>query len=311
MADLRAAIGYKAPAARAAQIQAEREDRKAAELDAARDREVRRQLVREQLGGWTKDSAKRLDQIKPEMEREIRDAKRLGKHVWAICRMTSQGALHDLAYAIERMATHAPDEAVGCWVVEAMGLNVDGVALRQLHSVKARRKLGRSFMLWMAGENTRLRQIAGSPSRRTVRGVYRVPQKLLARTGAIGDVPWSRSTMTRDANEAHAAGLWHRVRMRRELTHESERCGASGQVVSRYWMELPRQPRMKRRGDLPDPLGRFFGVAGVTRDPLAWVREQGKQAIVYALHTVATVRRSLTELASVPGMLDPLLSAPS
>lgn len=315
MSELREAIGYKAPATRAAELRAEREDRKAAEKEEQRLRELARQRIREQLGSHTQDCARRLEQCVPESAHEIRDAKRLGKlgkHVWAICRLISTGSPRDLAYACARMETLAPVEAVGCWVVEAMGMTSEGVAVRQLHSQKARRKLARSFAQYSAGENTRLRQVAGSPSRRVVRGVYRLPQKLLARITAPGGGgrPWSRATTTRDANEAHIAGLWRRVRMRRELTHESERCGASGQVVSRYWMELPRQPRQQRRTDLPHALDSFFSGLGVSNDSLGWVREQGKQAIVYALQCVTTVRRAAAELACVPRLLEPL-QAPS
>ncbi len=310
LADLRAAIGYRAPRAAAAAHRADREAAKRLEAEEATRRERARQLIREQLGEWSKDSAKRLAQTKPSGEVEARDAKRLGKHAWAINRMTTCGSQSDLAYACERMTTLAPVEAIGCWIVEAMGLNESGVAVRQLYSPKARRKLARSFALWMCGEDTRLRQVAGSPSRRTVRGVYRAPQAFLARITGMADRPWSRATTTRDANESHAAGLFRRVRLPRSLVHESERCGASKQVVSRYWMELPRQPRQKRRSDLPDQLGAFFSAHGVATDALAWAREQGKQAIVYALHSVATLRRSLVELASVPGMLAPLLRAP-
>jgi hypothetical protein len=292
-------------------LRSEQAEREALERDARSARERARQLIREQLGDWTRDSRKRLEQLKPETKGDERDAKRLGQRVWAIARQASMGSSRDLAYALEQMMTCAPIEAVGCWVVEAMGMGENGVALRQLYSPKARRKLVRSFVLWMAGENTRLREIAGSPSRRTIRGVKRVPQNLLARIAAIGGKPWHRSTTTRDANESHAAGLFRRVRMPRELAHESERCGSSKQVVSRYWMELPRQPRKRRRMDPPDALGSFFAGAGVADDPLGWVRDHAKHAIVYAMQAVATVRVRLGELVTVPGMLAPLQHAPS
>lgn len=310
LAELKAAIGYKDPHAAA---RASRQARALAledEKEQARSRELARQVVREQLGDWTKDNQRRLEQMAPQTVREGTDAKRLGKRVWAIARQASQGSVADLAYAIQQMQTCAPVEAVGCWVVEAMGLQASGAALRQLHSTKARRKLVRSFVLWMSGENTRLRKVAGSPSRRTVRGVKRVPQNLLARIASVGGKPWHRSTTSRDATESHDAGLFRRVRMRRDLAHESERCGTSGQVVSRYWMELPRQPRRHGRKDLPDQLGAFFQGAGVANDELAWVREQAKHAIVYAMQTVTTIKHRLAELACIPGMLAPLLRTP-
>lgn len=309
--ELAAAIGYKDPHAAARAARREREQRERdAELEAA-EREAARQVIREQLGEWTKDSRQRLEQTKPEGATEERDAKRLGPHVWAVARMAACGSLRDLAYAVQQMQALAPMEAVGCWVIEAMGLRVDGTAQRQLHSPKGRRKLVRSFVLWCSGSNTRLRKIAGSPSRRTVRGVLRVPQRLLARIAAIGGKPWHRSTTTRDANEAHAAGLFRRVRLPAAIAHESERCGSSGQVVSRYWMELPRQPRRSGRSDEPTQLGSFLESRGADADApdaFAWVREQAKQALVYAMHAVKTVRGAV-ERASVPGLLLPLQTA--
>jgi hypothetical protein len=312
-AELAAAIHYQDPHAAAAAARSAKEERQQAERDEAARRETARQLVREQLGHWTKDSRARLEQIEPEGDREARDAKRIGRHVWAVARLAACGSLRDLAYALEQMMLSTPIEVVGCWIVEAMGLSVAGIALRQLFSSKARRKLVRSYVLWSAGENTRLRQIAGSPSRRTVRGVKRVPQTLLARVAAIGGRPWHRSTTTRDANESHAAGLFRRVRMPASIAHESERCGPSSQVVSRYWMELPRQPRRTGRSDAPTQLGSFLANCGADTsvpDAFAWVREQGKQAIVYALHAIATVR-GVVQRANVPGLLAPIQTSTS
>lgn len=313
LAELKAAIGYRQPADQAARVRDERAERQARERAAAAERERARQLIREQLGAWTKDTEQRFERLQPTTASDAASIRRFGREHWAISHMASNGSGQDLAYAIERMRLHAPTEAVGAWVVEAMGLELgpelehehtNVIARRQLYTSKARRKLVRSFVLWIGGEETRLRQIAGSPSRRAVRGVKRVPQRLLAKMAAIGGRPWSRATTMRDANESHAAGLWRRVRMPHALAHESERCGASGQVVSRYWMELPRQPRQKRRTDQPTRLG-FSG-----NDALAWVREQGKHAVVYALHAVAVATRHVSELASVPGLLSPLIHAP-
>lgn len=313
VAELCAAIGYKSPDARALEHREELAHRKAVEREEAKAREQSRQLIREQLGQWTKDARERFKQLQPLNAVERTDVRRLGQHVWAICRQTVCGSLGDLAYAVQQMTTRAPLEAVGCWVVEAMGMTADGVAVRQLYSTKARRKLARSFAQWMAGENMRLRDVAGSPSRRTVRGCRRVPQTLLARITAAGDRPWHRSTTTRDANEAHAAGLWRRVRMRRELAHESERCGSSQQVVSRYWMELPRQPRRPRRTDTPVPLGAFWsgaGLADAIDSPLEWVAEHAKHAIVYAMHSVRTARLRLLTRPTVGHLMSPLVHAP-
>lgn len=304
LAELKAAIGYRQPAARALQVREERAERQQRARAEAAETERNRQLIREKLGSWTKDTAHRFERLQPPAE-ERALARKVGRDIWAINHMTNNGSGQDLAYALERMRTHAPTEAVGAWVVEAMGL-VGELARRQLYSQKARRKLSRSFSLWVIGEDTRLRQIAGSLSRRAVRGVKRVPQSLLAKLAAVGGKPWSRATTTRDANESHAAGLFRRVRIPHALAHESERCGSSGQVVSRYWMELPRQPRQKRRTDMPTRVGALTGGD----DPLSWVREQGKQAVVYALHAVALVSRRLSELASVPGLLCPLIHAP-
>jgi hypothetical protein len=311
MDELRAAAGYKNPGARALEMRAERDERDRERRDQARQLEAARSVIREQLGDWTKDERKRLEQMQPIGEDEIRDAKRLGKRIWAISRQTSTGSARDLAYAIEQMLTCAPVAAVGCWIVEAMGMREDGKALRQLYSPKARRKLVRSFVLWMAGDNCRLKYIAGSPSMRWVRGVKRVPQRLLARIAGVGGGVWSRSTVTRDANEAHEAGLYRRVRLPVALAHESERCGKSGQVVSRYWMELPKQPQRKSRFALPEPVGSSLAGKCLADDPLAWVSEHAKNAIVYAMHAVTTVRRGVAGLVTVPGMLAPLLHAPS
>jgi hypothetical protein len=310
LADLKASMGYKDPqAARRASREA-RELARALETEDARAREAARQLIREQLGTFTKDSKKRLEQTKPTTPREAEDVKLLSRRVWAIARQAAQGSVADLAYAVQQMMTCAPVEVVGCWVVEAMGLQQSGAALRQLHSPKARRKLVRSFVLWMSGKDCRLRQIAGSLSRRTVRGVQRVPQRLLARIASVGDKAWSRATTTRDATESHSAGLFRRVRLPLAQAHISERCGSSGQVVSRYYMELPRQPRLARRTDPPSQLVTFFGGCGVKHDGLAWVREQAKQAIVYAMRSVDLIPQRLAELVAVPGMLSPLLPAP-
>lgn len=314
-AQLAAAIHYQDPHAAVLAQRRAKEERQRAERDEAARLEAARQIVREQLGEWSKDSRTRLEQLQPEGDRERGDAKRLGQHGWAVARLAATGSPRDLAYAVQQMMMEAPEEVVGCWVVEAMGLNASGVALRQLHSTKGRRKLVRSYVLWRCGDNTRLRQIAGSPSRRTVRGVKRVPQRLLARVAAVGGRPWHRSTTTRDANEAHKAGLFRRVRLPQALVHESERCGPSEQVVSRYWMELPRQPRRTGRSDDPTQLASFLAGCGVDSsnaapDAYAWVREQAKQALVYAVHAVKTVRRAAAELASVPGLLRPLQTSP-
>jgi hypothetical protein len=315
-AELREAIGFKNFGAKALESKLERQTAKQREHEQRQQVEATRKRIRDELGEWTADNRRRLEELKPQTEQELKDSlwcfKRLGKNVWAISRLACTGSARDLAYAIAQMIALVPVEAVGCWIVEAMGIAADGASLRQLYSVKARRKLVRSFVLWMAGENCRLRHIAGSNSRRTVRGVKRVPQRLLARIAAVGGNPWSKSTTTRDANESHAAGLYRRVRLPHAIAHPSERAGSSGQVVSRYWMELPRQLKPRSRMAAPDhQLGGFFSGAGVEVDPLGWVREHAQNAIVYALHSVTTVRRRLGELVTVPGMLAPLRHAPA
>jgi hypothetical protein len=308
-AEFRQAIGYTNPRARDLELKAEHAEQKLRALEQAKQLEATRAVIRAELGDWTKEERKRLEQMKPQSAAEEKDYVQLGKNVWAISRQAATGSARDLAYAISQMLTLAPIEAVGCWIVEAMGLHADGTALRQLYSPKARRKVVRSFVLWMCGKNDRLRYIAGSLSRRVVRGVKRCPQSLLARIAALGGLPWSRSTTTRDANESHDAGLYRRVRLPHALAHESERAGPSGQVVSRYWMELPRQPKPKSRFALPEALGGVFKAAGVDEDPLGWVREHAKNGIVYALRSVTT-RRRCGELVHVAGMLAPLLHAP-
>jgi hypothetical protein len=310
-AELLAAIGTKFPGQRALEQRAENEARKRRELEQRQQVEATRKVIRDELGEWTKEERKRLEQLKPETEHDQKDAKRLGKTEWAIARQASTGSARDLAYAISQMIARVPIEALGCWIVEAMGMQADGKAIRQLYSPKARRKLVRSFAMWTLGQNMRLRQIAGSPSRRTVRATKRAPQRLFARLAAVGGRMVHRSTTTRDANEAHAAGLYRRVRVPHSLAHPSECCGSSGQVVSRYWMELPRQLRPRSRMAAPDfQLGAFFEGCGIDEDPLGWVREHAQNAIVYAMRSVTTVRRRLGELVTIPGLLAPLLHAP-
>jgi len=285
----------------------EREQREAAEEE-ARLNEHALQVARAQIGQWTKDSAARLEQMQPSTPAEVADAKKLTPHVWAVCRLASCGGLNDLAYAVQQMALCVPDEVLGCWVVFAMGMRADGTALRQLYTPKARRLLVRCFALWSGGHNMRLRQIAGSPSRRTVRGVKRLPQTLLARLAAIGGKRWHRSTTTRDAGESHTAGLWHRVRLPRDKAHPSERCGPSEQVVSRYWMELPKL-RVGRRDDPPATVGAVAARSGVESSSAhSWVRQHAKQAIRYAVRAVEIIRRA-GDFVAVPALMHPLQAA--
>lgn len=290
--------------------QAERERQR---LDAQHQADViarAREAVRLELGEWTREARARADALQPNADHEHRAVRQLGRTVWVMSRLASAGSLNDLAYAVQHMALTMPAEAFGCMVIEAMGLAADGVAVRQLYSTKARRKLVRSYVQWSAGQYTRLREIAGSPSRRIVRGLKRVPQTLLAKLCAVGDRPWSRATTTRDAAESHRAGLWRRVRLPHDLAHASEQCGPSGQVVSRYWMETPRM--MRRKGDRTATLGGVLGRTNAQRQAVHdWAREVAANAIVYAKHAIALVRGGLIQLAYVPELLDPVRSPPT
>lgn len=313
-------VGALDVAAAKGRLMAER-DRQIADAQRARDiQHAARETIRGELGRWTNDARDRLAAMEPIEKDDRLLCKRLGRRVWAVGRMASTGSIGDLAYAVQQMAMSTPAEVFGCMVIEAMGLQPDGRALRQLHSSKARRKLVRSWVLWEAGSFGRLREFAGSPSRRIVRGVKRVPQTLLARLCAVGGKPWHRSTTTRDANESHAAGLWRRVRLPKLLAHESEQCGPSGQVVSRYFLEVPRfkRKRNKRERSHVDDSGKLGAVIGV--DPWGttpqaprhavheWAREIASESIVYACHAVALVPRRAAAHAYVPDLLLPLLT---
>jgi hypothetical protein len=288
------------------QSEEEREAREAADEE-QRLNELAIQEARAQLGTWSRDSAKRLDELQPVTVEDVRDAKKLTKHVWAVCRLAMNGSLGDLAYAVQQMQTGAPLETFGCWVVFAMGLRNDGTALRQLYSVKARRLLVRSYALWSGGMNERLRNVAGSPSLRTVRSVKRLPQTLLARVCALGGRSWHRSTTTRDANEAHIVGVWRRVRLPKEKAHVSEHCGASGQVVSRYWCELPRMAR-SRRDDLPSSITSVVARSGVERSSAhEWACIQGRNALRFATRSVDILRRA-GDHVTIPDLMHPLIA---
>ena len=225
-------------------------DPEAASVDAeAREREEAEWLaiaehtlvaVRGTLGQWSRDSETRFEQTEPATVNEEGDAKRLGARGWALSRLGMCGSHRDLGYVVEQIRLEVGDAVLGCWVADAIELHRDGrSARRQLYSTKARRKLFRSYVLWRCGSFGPLRDYAGSPSTLRVRGVRRCPQRLLARVLAVGGVPWSRATTTRDANEAHSSRLWRRIRLPQDVAPAEERAGASGQVVSRYVMHLP------------------------------------------------------------------------
>jgi hypothetical protein len=257
--------------------------------------------VRGDLGRWTTDSVRSLEQTAPHTAEEERDAKRLGRRGWAMARLAMCGALRDLAYVLERMRLEVGDEVLGSWVIEATGLQHDGrTARRQLHTLKARRKLVRSYVLWRCGSYGELRDYAGSPSTRRVRGVRRCPQTLLARVCAVGGRPWHRSTTTRDANEAHRSGLWRRIRLPQDVAPEDERAGPSGQVVSRYVMDLPEwRPRSvsRRHGRLQ----RLGGVLTATsRDTGEWVGWAARHACRLAVTSLEPLRASKLAGAAAP-----------
>jgi len=309
--ELAAHVGAVDP--RAALLEQAERERSAAAAE-AEDRRLNERAIQEaraQIGQWTRDSAQRLEAQKPVTEEDVRDAKRLSPHVWSVCRLAMGGSLSDLAYAVQQMALGVPAEVFGCWVAFAMGLRVDGtVALRQLYSEKGRRLLVRCYALWSGGNHTRLRHVAGSPSMRVVRAAKRLPQTLLSRVCAIGGRSWHRSTTSRDANEAHVAGVWRRVRLPREIAHASEQCGASGQVVSRYWCELPRV-RPSRRTDLPSTLASVVARSGVERSSAHdWAAQQARNALRYATRAVQILRRA-GDWVTVPGLLEPLTAAES
>jgi hypothetical protein len=257
--------------------------------------------VRGELGRWTTDSVRSLDATAPLTAEEHRDAKRLGRSAWAMARLAMNGALRDLAYVLERMRLEVGDEILGSWVIEAMGLQADGrTALRQLHALKARRKLVRSYALWRCGSYGELRDYAGSPSTRRVRGVRRCPQTLLARVCAIGGRPWHRSTTTRDANEAHRSGLWRRVRLPQDTAPEEERAGPSGQVVSRYVFDLPewRAPRARRHKTRMESLSATLG--GASSDAGEWVGWVARHACRLAQTTLEQLRSAALARAAAP-----------
>jgi hypothetical protein len=256
--------------------------------------------VRSELGRWTTDSVRSFQQTAPKTVEEERDAKRLGRSGWALARLAMCGAMRDLAYVLERMRLEVGDEVLGNWVIEAMGLQLDGrTARRQLHTLKARRKLVRSYVLWRCGSFGELRDYAGSPSARRVRGVRRCPQRLLARVCAVGGRPWHRSTTTRDANEAHRAGVWRRIRMPQDVAPVAERAGPSGQVVSRYVMELPEwhPPRAGRRDRLASLRGTLSGGSSPASEWVGWV---ARHACRLAMSAVDQLRGSALARAAAP-----------
>lgn len=307
-ASLAAHVGTVDPRA-AAQHQTEEE--RAAEEDAAEEQrltELALQDAKAQIGTWSRDSAQRLADLEPKTAEDVRDAKKLTPHGWAVCRLAMGGSLSDLAYAVQQMQLGGvPQEVFGVWVVLAMGMRNDGTALRQLYTAKARRLLVRCYALWCCGMNERLRNVAGSPSMRTVRAVKRLPQTLLARVAAIGGQSWHRSTTTRDAAEAHNAGVWRRVRLPKDKAHVSEHCGASGQVVSRYWAELPRLAR-SRRDDLPSSITSVVARSGVERSAAhEWACQQARNALRYATRAVEILRKA-GDFVTITDLMQPLVN---
>ena len=104
------------------------------------------------------------------------------------------------------------------------------------------------------------------------------------------------------------------VRLPKLIAHESEQCGPSGQVVSRYWLEVPRfqRKRTARERALVDATGQLGAVLSHASAPRRavheWAREIASESIVYAAHAVQLVTRSAAALAHVPELLMPLLS---
>jgi hypothetical protein len=296
-------VAFKDPQAARAQ------DQERQQADAERRELLERSLeqVRAELGEWTKDSGERLQKLEQTAKSEP-DAKQLGTRGWALGRLTATGSTHDLAYALSQMLLEVPPETLGCWVIQAMGLTVDGRCTRQLYAPNARRKLARSYILFRCGRVGRLCEFAGSPSRRLVHGTVRCPQTLIARVCALGGKPWSRATTTRDATESHNAGLYRRVRLPKDVAHESERAGPSGEVVSRYWSEIPnqrRQARASRTSTLANVLGNTSEVRTAT---VEWVRSIARHACQMAVSALGQTQCKRLQLAWIPGLMEPRLA---
>jgi len=302
-----------AEAKRLAAVQAQEE----AQESAAAERELAAAV--EQLGGFTRDSVKRKSVFEreydalatPDKPAERKAQSKLKRHAWAVCKLVG-GSQQDLAYAVSCMAAdYGPADlaALGALLASATGLRRDGSVTRQLWTPRARRLLQRGYASRMMAMNDKLSNVAGSRSDRPVHALRRVPQRFFGALTRVGNRPWSRSTLTRDATELHNLGLWRRVRLPVEHAPADE-IGPSGQVVSRYWspraFEVARF-RSKKLHALGDVAGALIRApqAMARRSAWAWARDVGRRAVLFAVKAQREARGPYLPPV-VPGLLEPL-----